>query len=410
MRSKVPRVFVTGFGVVSPLGVGREAFFQGLRRGSVAIRRVDQELDLEGIEAKVAAPCDGFDPTAFLSPRRARRLGRASQMAVVAAKLAVEDAGLRPAGTGAVVVGTGIGALEVLLENHVSFRDRGPDRVSPFLIPLMMPNAPAAEVSIELGIKGPSFGVATACAASTHAIGLAFHLIRAGQVDWALAGGTEAVILPLVLAAFDRMGALSRNPDPENASRPFDRDRDGFVLGEGAALLVLESEEHLRARGGEALAEIVGFGQTSDAFHITAPPEDGEGALRAMDSALKDAGLSPDHVDYVNAHGTSTPLNDRAETMALKRLFGPRAYEVPVSSTKSQMGHLLGAAGAAEVGAVLFAFLEGLIPATVTWRNRDPECDLDYVPGEPRPAKVRVALKNSFGFGGQNASLVLRAV
>ena len=410
-RSKVRRVFITGFGVVSPFGIGREAFFTGLRTGRVAIRRVDQELDLQGIEAKVAAPCDSFDPGAFLSPRRARRLGRASQMAVVAAKLAVEEAGLDPKrGEGAVVVGTGIGALEVLLENHASFLERGPDRVSPFLIPLMMPNAPAAEVSIELGIKGPSFGVATACAASTHAIGLAYQLVRAGQVDWALAGGTEAVILPIVLAAFDRMGALSRNPDPEKASRPFDRDRDGFVLGEGAAILALESEEHLRSRGGEALAEIAGFGQSSDAFHITAPPEDGEGAYHAMIAALCDAGLSSDDVDYVNAHGTSTPLNDRVETVALKKLLAKRAYEVPVSSTKSQIGHLLGAAGAAEVGAVLFAFLEGLIPATVTWQNRDPECDLDYVPGSPRPGKVRVALKNSFGFGGQNAALVLRAV
>lgn len=403
-------MFITGFGVVSPLGVGRASFFQGLREGRVAIRRVDEELDLPGVGAKVVAPCDGFDPLAFLSPKRAKRLGRASQMVLAAAKLAVEDARFQPRDTGAVVVGTGIGALEVLLENHVSFLERGPDRVSPFLIPLMMPNAPAAEISIELGIKGPSFGVATACAASTHAIGLAFHMIRAGEVDWALAGGTEAVILPIVLAAFDRMGALSRNPDPESASRPFDRDRDGFVLGEGAAIFVLESEESLRARGKEALAEIIGFGQSSDAFHITAPPEDGEGAFLAMAEVLKDAGLSPEDVDYVNAHGTSTPLNDRVETLALKRLLGPRAYEVPVSSTKSQMGHLLGASGAAELGAVLFAFLEGLIPATVTWKNRDPECDLDYVPGSPRPGKVRVALKNSFGFGGQNACLVLRAV
>lgn len=403
-------MFITGFGVVSPLGVGRASFFQGLREGRVAIRRVDEELDLPGVGAKVVAPCDSFDPLAFLSPKRAKRLGRASQMVLAAAKLAVEDARFQPRGTGAVVVGTGIGALEVLLENHVSFLERGPDRVSPFLIPLMMPNAPAAEISIELGIKGPSFGVATACAASTHAIGLAFQMIRAGEVDWALAGGTEAVILPIVLAAFDRMGALSRNPDPESASRPFDRDRDGFVLGEGAAIFVLESEESLRARGREALAEIIGFGQSSDAFHITAPPEDGEGAFLAMAEALKDAGLSPEDVDYVNAHGTSTPLNDRVETLALKRLLGPRAYEVPVSSTKSQMGHLLGASGAAELGAVLFAFLEGLIPATVTWKNRDPECDLDYVPGSPRPGKVRVALKNSFGFGGQNACLVLRAV
>lgn len=401
------RVFVSGFGVVSPLGVGRATLFQGLREGRVAIRQVDKELDLEGIGAKVVAPCDHFDPLSFLPPRRAKRLGRASQLAVAAAKLAVEDARLRPTGTGAVVVGTGIGALEVLLENHLAFRERGPNRVSPFLIPLMMPNAPAAEISLELGIKGPSFGVATACAASTHALGLAFHLIRHGQVDWALAGGTEAVILPIVLAAFDRMGALSRNPHPESASRPFDRDRDGFVLGEGAAILVLESEDHLRARGGEALAEILGFGQSSDAFHITAPPEDGEGAFLALAAALQDAGLAPEHVDYVNAHGTSTPLNDKVETLALKRLLGPRAYEVPVSSTKSQLGHLLGASGAVEIGAVLFAFVEGLIPATVTWRNRDPECDLDYVPGTPRPGKVRVALKNSFGFGGQNAALIL---
>jgi 3-oxoacyl-[acyl-carrier-protein] synthase II len=235
-------------------------------------------------------------------------------------------------------------------------------------------------------------------------------MIRQNQVEWALAGGAEAVILPIVLAAFDRMGALSRNPDPQSASRPFDRDRDGFVLGEGAAILLLESEKHLLSRGGEALAEIVGFGQSSDAFHITAPAEDGEGAFRAMAAALQEAGLSPEDVDYINAHGTSTPLNDRVETLAIKRLFGPRAKEIPVSSTKSQMGHLLGAAGPAEIGAVLFAFSESLVPATVTWRNRDPECDLDYVPGAPRPEKVRVALKNSFGFGGQNAALLLRAV
>jgi len=404
------RVFISGFGVVSPLGIGKDAFFQGLREGRVAIRRVDSDLDLTGIDAKVAAPCDSFDPLAFLPPKRAKRLGRTSQMAIVAAKLAQEEAKFSPDGGGAVVVGTGIGALEILLENHASFLSRGAERVSPFLIPLMMPNAPAAEISIEFGIKGPSFGVVTACAASTHAIGLAYEMIRWGQVEWALAGGAEAVILPLVLAAFDRMGALSRNPDPQSASRPFDRDRDGFVLGEGAAILLLESEKHLLSRGGEALAEIIGFGQSSDAFHITAPAEDGEGAFRAMASALGEAGLSPEDVDYINAHGTSTPLNDRVETLAIKRLFGPRAKEIPVSSTKSQIGHLLGAAGATEIGAILFAFSEGLVPATVTWRNRDPECDLDYVPGTPRPGKVRVALKNSFGFGGQNAALLLRAV
>lgn len=407
----MPRVLVSGFGVISPLGVGREAFFRGLREGRVAVRRVDGDFDLAGIRAKVAAPCDGFDPQAFLPPKRVKRLGRSTQMAVVAARMALEEAKLDPKrGRGAVIVGTGIGALEVLLENHQTFLSRGAERVSPFLVPLMMPNAPAAEISIELGIKGPSLGVVTACASATHAVGIAFEMIRHGLVDWALAGGAEAVILPIVLAAFDRMGALSRNPEPLRASRPFDRDRDGFVLGEGAAVLLLESEEHLVGRGGEAWAEVAGFGQSSDAFHITAPPEDGEGAYRAMAAALQDAGLSPEDVDYVNAHGTSTPLNDRAETLALKRLLGPRAYEVPVSSTKSQIGHLLGAAGAVELGAILFAFAEGVIPATVTWENRDPDCDLDYVPGAPRPGRIRTALKNSFGFGGQNASLVLRAV
>lgn len=405
----MPRVFVSGLGVVSPLGVGKDAFFRGLKEARVAVRRVDGDLDLTGIGAKVAAPCDAFDPCSFLPPKRAKRLGRTSQMAVVAAKLALEEAKLVPDGQGAVVVGTGIGALEILLENHAMFLDRGPDRVSPFLVPLMMPNAPAAEISIEFGIKGPSFGVVTACAASAHAIGLAYEMVRAGQVDWALAGGAEAVILPIVLAAFDRMGALSRNPDPGWASRPFDRERDGFVLGEGAAVLVLESEGRLCSRGGTALAEIIGFGQSSDAFHITAPAQDGEGAYRAMTMALAEAGLSPEDVDYINAHGTSTPLNDRVETLAIKKLFGARAQEIPVSSTKSQIGHLLGAAGAVEIGAILFAFSEGWIPATVTWRNPDPDCDLDYVPGQPRPGKVRVALKNSFGFGGQNAALLLRA-
>ncbi|MBC7097598.1 beta-ketoacyl-ACP synthase II [Candidatus Bipolaricaulota bacterium] len=407
----MPRVWVTGLGVISPLGVGREEFFRGLREGRVAIRRVDREIDLEGIEAKVAGVADGFDPLSFIPARRARRMGRATQMAVAAARLALEDGGFSPRDTerGGVVVGTGIGAMEALVENHLVLLRRGAARVSPLLAPVMMPNAPAAEVSIELGIKGPSVGVVTACAASAHALGLAWGWIRGGEVDWALAGGTESVLIPLVFAAFDRMGALSRNPDPHTASRPFDAQRDGFVLGEGAGILLLESEGHARARGAQPLAELAGFGQTSDAFHITAPPEDGEGARRAMEQALASAHLSPQEVDYINAHGTSTPLNDRAETRAIKALLGERAHEVPVSSTKSQIGHLLGAAGAVEAGATIFALCEGLLPATVTWRQRDPECDLDYVP-RVRPAHPHTALSNSFGFGGQNACLVFRAV
>ncbi len=404
------RVWVTGLGVVCPLGVGRDAFFQGLREARVAIRRVDEDMDLSGIKSKVAGVADDFDPLALIPPKRARRMGRATQMAVAAARLACEDARFSPQDTqrGGVAVGTGIGAMEALVDNHLVLLERGAERVSPFLAPIMMPNAPAAEVSIELGIKGPSVGVVTACAASAHAIGIAWGWVKAGLVDWALAGGAESVLIPLVFAAFDRMGALSRNPDPATASRPFDAERDGFVMGEGAGILLLESEEHARARGAAPLAELAGFGQSSDAFHITAPPEDGEGARRAMEGALASAGLVPEEIDYINAHGTSTPLNDRAETAAIKALLGKRAYEVPVSSTKSQIGHLLGAAGAVEAGAALFALVEGLLPATATWRSRDPECDLDYVP-RVRPARVRTALSNSFGFGGQNACLLFRA-
>ncbi len=406
------RVLVSGIGVVSPLGIGRAEFFSGLREARVAIRRVDDLLDLSGIKSKVGAPVIGFEPRDFISPKRAKRLGRATQFALAAAKLALEDAKLDSAADrmGGVVMGTGIGPVEAMIDNLHALERRGPERVSPFFVPIMMPNATAAEVGIEFGLKGPNTGVVTACAAGGHAIGLAWLWIKSGLVEWALAGGTEAVMLRLVYAGFDRMGALTRCPDPEVASRPFDAKRDGFVMGEGACVLVLESEEHLLRRGGEALAELAGFGASCDAYHITAPPEDGEGARRAMKAALKSAGVPPEEVDYINAHGTSTPLNDRAETKAIKALFGARAYEIPVSSTKSQIGHLLGAAGAVEAAAAIFPLLEGLIPATVTWRERDPECDLDYVPGRPRPARVRVSLSNSFGFGGQNACLLFRAV
>ncbi len=406
------RVFVTGIGVVSPLGIGTEAFFKGLREARVAVRRVDDLLDLSGIRSKVGAPVPDFDPKVFISPKKAKRLGRATQFALTAAGFALEMAGLEVPKDpwGGVVMGTGIGPVEPLVHNLHTLEERGPERVSPFFVPTMMPNAVSAQLGIEFGIKGPNTGVVTACAAGAHAIGMAWEWIRSGMVDWALAGGTEAVMLRIVYAGFDRMGALSRCMDPKVASRPFDAKRDGFVMGEGACVLVLESEEHLRARGGEALAELVGFGASCDAHHITAPPEDGEGARRAMEAALKSAGVPPEEVDYINAHGTSTPLNDRAETRAIKALFGERAYEIPVSSTKSQIGHLLGAAGAVEAAAAIFPFLEGLVPATVTWRERDPECDLDYVPERPRPVRVRVSLSNSFGFGGQNACLLFRAV
>ncbi len=406
------RVFVTGLGVVSPLGVGSASLCDGLRQSKSGVVRVDDRLDLRGIRARVGAPCLDFVPTDFLDKKRARRMGRASQLAVAAVKLALEHGKLsqRDGGRGAVMMGTGIGAMEAMVDNHLAMLERGASRVSPFLAPVMMPNAPAAEAAIEVGVRGPCIGVVSACAAGAHAIGLAREHLRSGQADWALAGGTEAVMLPLVFAAFDRMGALTPNPDPETASRPYDNRRDGFVMGEGAGALLLESEEHARRRKAQALAEVVGYGATCDAFHITAPPERGEGAREAMSAALASAGITPDEVDYINGHGTATQLNDRAETRAIKDLFGEQAYEIPVSSTKSQIGHLLGAAGGVEACAIVLAFNEGFIPATTTWGERDPECDLDYVPGVPRKATIRVALSNSFGFGGQNACLVLRAV
>jgi len=294
-----------------------------------------------------------------------------------------------------------------MIDNLHALEGRGPERVSPFFVPTMMPNATAAEVGIEFGLRGPNTGVVTACASGGHAIGLAWHWIRAGVVDWALAGGTEAVMLRLVYAGFDRMGALSRCPDPERASRPFDANRDGFVMGEGACVLVLESEEHLRARGGEALAELVGFGASCDAYHITAPPEDGAGARRAMEMALRSAGLSTEDVDYINAHGTSTPLGDRVETLAIKRVFGDHARRLAVSSTKSMTGHLLGAAGALEFAVTVLAVRDGVVPPTINLDHPDPENDLDYVPHAARTMRIRAALTNSFGFGGTNACLAV---
>ncbi len=406
------RVVVTGLGVVSPLGVGADALRQGLRTGASGIVRMDEQLDLSGIRAKVGAPCRDFVPMEFLEKKRARRMGRVSQLAVAAAKLALSHGELahRDGARGAVMMGTGIGAMEAMVDNHLAMLERGASRVSPFLAPVMMPNAPAAETAIEVEVTGPSLGVVTACAAGAHAIGLAWDYLRAGQVDWALAGGAEAVMLPLVYAAFDRMGALTPNADPATASKPYDARRDGFVMGEGAGVLLLESESHAARRGAQALAELAGYGATCDAFHITAPPERGEGARAAMSQALRSAGFSLEQVDYINGHGTATQLNDRAETRAIKDLFGPRAYEIPVSSTKSQIGHLLGAAGGVEACAVVLALAEGFLPATTTWGEQDSECDLDYVPGVPRKATIRVALSNSFGFGGQNACLALRAV
>jgi 3-oxoacyl-[acyl-carrier-protein] synthase II len=372
-------------------------------------------VNLTDIPVKIGAYIREFDPLQFMDKKRARRLGRASQLALAATKLALEDGHLDLSGEDrdriGVVIGTGIGNIEALTENYDILLQKGPGRVSPFFVPMFMPNAVAGEISIEWGLRGPNYGTVSACASSNHAIGLAADAIRYGYADVMIAGGTEAVSLPLTFAGFDQMGALSRRNDaPERASRPFDRDRDGFVVGEGAGILILESLEHARARGAYIYAELASIGMTADAGHITAPDEHGEGARKAMLMALERAGIRPEDVDYINAHGTATPLGDVSETRAIKRLFGAHAYQLAVSSTKSQIGHLLGGAGAVEAIATLMALDRGILPPTINLDNPDPECDLDYVPNRARPAKVEVALSNSFGFGGHNSAIVLRKI
>jgi len=403
------RVVITGLGPVTPIGIGKTAFWDALTRGESGADRVDDLIDLTGIDVLIGCPIRSFDPKNYMDPKRARRLDRSTQFAIAAASLAVSDAGIDPVvlsddRTG-VVAGTGIGGLETLEENLETIREKGARRISPFFVPRMMPNASAGEVSIEHGLRGVNFGVVSACASGAHAIALSYELILSGLLDRALAGGSEAVLRPVTYAGFARIGAVSkRNDEPKRASRPFDRDRDGFVMGEGAGYLVIESLESAAERGAHIYAEIVGSGMTGDASHITAPCEDGDGAYRAMRMAIERAGLQPDDIQYVNAHGTSTQLNDKAETIAVKRALGDVAHRVKISSTKSQTGHLIGAAGSVEAIATVLSMENGFIPATLNYENPDPDCDLDYTP-ESLTQPIRIALSNSFGFGGQNACL-----
>lgn len=406
------RVVVTGLGPITPIGTGKAAFWEGLRTGASGVRRVDDLVDLDGIDVKIGAPVLDFDPLEHMDRRRARRIDRSAQFGLVAAKLAFADAGIDPGELdperSGVIAGTGIGGLETMSANFKLLFEQGPRRISPFFIPRLMPNAVAGEIAIEYGLRGGNFGVVSACASSAHAIGVASELIRSGFIDLAVAGGAEAVLLRIAYAGFVQIGALSkRNEDPARASRPFDRDRDGFVIGEGAGVLILEEESHARARGARIYGELAGFGMSADAYHITAPPPDGAGAAAAIRMALSRAGVRPEEVDYVNAHGTSTLLNDRAETAAIKLGLGEAAYKVKINSTKSQIGHLLGAAGAVEAIAALLAMENDFIPATINYENPDPECDLDYTP-VPTEKEIRVALSDSFGFGGQNAVLLFR--
>lgn len=404
------RVVITGMGVITPIGNDVGQFWDNLMAGKSGIRRITR-FDANGLPCQIAGEVD-FEVGEHIEKREARKMDRFTQFAVVASRMAYADAALNgkldPERFG-VIVGTGIGGMDTFVRETQVLLEKGPGRVSPFFIPMMIANIASGQVSIDLGLKGPMNSVVTACATGTNAIGDAFRIVERGDADLMLAGGTEASLHPLAIAGFSSMKALSTQNHLEGrACRPFDKKRDGFVMGEGAGVLVLEELEHAKARGARIYAEIVGYGMTSDAYHITAPSPSGEGARRCMLAALTSAGLSPEDVDYVNAHGTSTPANDANETCAIKGALGERAYQIPVSSVKSMIGHLLGAAGAVETVATALALYHQTVPPTINYEEPDPECDLDYVPNKPREASIEVALKNSFGFGGQNACLALK--
>ncbi|MBX6394837.1 MAG: beta-ketoacyl-ACP synthase II [Alicyclobacillaceae bacterium] len=406
------RVVVTGMGVLTPIGNDIPTFWSNLLAGRSGIRKIDR-FDVSEFPTQIAGMVDGFDPEAFMDKKEARRMDRFCQFAVAAAKMALEDAALTITEENAervgVYIGSGIGGLHTLMEQHQILLEKGPRRVSPFLIPMMIADMASGQVSIQFGAKGPNSAPISACATGTHAVGDAARMIQYGMADVMIAGGTEATIHPIALAGFGAAKAMStRNDEPEKAVRPFDLHRDGFVMSEGAGVLILEELEHAKRRGARIYGEVVGYGMSGDAFHVTQPAPEGEGAARAMAAALKDAGLRPEDVDYINAHGTGTDFNDKFETMAIKRVFGEHAYRLAVSSTKSMTGHMLGAAGAVEAIATLLTLREGKIPPTINYETPDPECDLDYVPNTAREARVEVALSNSFGFGGHNACIALR--
>ena len=407
------RVVVTGIGPVTPVGIGVDAFWESLVQGRSGVGKLEG-FDTGGLSSLIAAQVHDFRVEEHLEPAVARRMERFAQLAVAAAQLAVADASLDLETSDRTrigcVVGTGIGGVAAFEAQVKVFAERGPSRVSPHLVALMIPNMAAGQVAMRLGITGPNECTVTACAASGHAIARAVDFLRAGRADVVLAGGAEAAITPLTVAGFCATRALStRNDDPEGASRPFDAGRDGFVIGEGATMLVLEREDHAHARGARIYADIAGYGLSADAHHETAPHPEGLGGAQAMRAALEDAGLFPEEVGYINAHGTSTSLGDIAETIAIRSVFGSYADRLAISSTKSMTGHLLGAAGATEAAATVLALARGVLPPTINLTDPDPACDLDYVPLTARKADVRVALTNSFGFGGQNASIALVA-
>ncbi len=412
MDNDKDRVVITGTGILSPLGLDTRTTWEGLIAGESGIDYITL-FDPSDMAAKFAGEVKGFQPTDYMERKEARRMDRFAQLAVAASREAVESARLEIDHTNdddiGVIIGSGIGGLTTLFEQAKVLVEKGPDRVSPFLAPMMIADIAAAQVSIALGVKGPNFCTTSACSSGSDAIGAAYELIRHGDAQVMLAGGTEALINPLGITAFTALKALStRNEAPKKASRPFDAERDGFVISEGACVLILEKLEHALKRGVPVLAEIAAYGATADSFHVTQPMENGEGAARAIRIALKKANIAPTDIDYINAHGTSTQLNDVMETRAIKTVFGDYAYRVPISSTKSMLGHLIGCAGAAEALVCILSIMHGIIPPTINYDHPDPDCDLDYVPNVARKAEVNIALSSSFGFGGHNSVLILR--
>ncbi len=406
------RVVITGLGAVTPYGVGADPLWRGLAAGESAVSLVER-VDLSDLPSRIGAEVKDFDPARHLDRKEARRMDRYTQFAAVAAMGAVADAGLDLDRVDrerfGVVWGTGFGGMETFSAEFETLLTRGPGRVSPFLVPMMIANMAAGWIAILLDARGPNETTVTACASANNAAGEAYRLLQRGEADVVVTGGSEACLSRIAYAGFCNMRALStRNEEPARASRPFDRGRDGFVMGEGAGALVFETLEHAVRRGARIYGEVAGYGMTADAYHVTQPPADGSGGARAMRAALADAGLSPADIDYINAHGTSTPQGDAGETRAIKAVFGEHARRVAVSSTKSMTGHLLGAAGAVELIACLKAMEAGLLPPTINLEEPDPDCDLDYVPHRARPAPVRAALSNSFGFGGQNATIIVK--
>lgn len=406
------RVVITGLGVVSPLGTGVSKFWDSLIAGKSGVDYVTA-FDTSNFEVKIGAEVKDFDPGDYLDRKEIKRMDRVSHFAVAAAKMALADAKLAIDSSNAndigVIIGSGIGGIKTFEAQTRTFIEKGPDRVSPFFIPMMIPDMNSGFVSIVTGAKGPNHTVVTACASASHSIGDSMRIIQNGDAKMMITGGTEAAITGLSYAGFTSAGALStNNDDPQGASRPFDLNRDGFIMGEGAGVLILEELGHALSRGAEIYAELIGFGETGDAYHITAPDPDGDGAARAMSKAMADAGIQPEEVNYINAHGTSTLPNDRIETAAIKRVFGGHAKSVAVSSTKSMTGHLLGAAGGIEAIISVLTIKNGIIPPTINYKTPDPECDLDYVPNTARKASVNCVLSNSLGFGGHNACLAFR--